>query len=112
MPRTASTWEVCPTWRAFFENRGAVQTLDMVATRYSLRPSEALPKGTIPERLKLWFDSNVAFKALAIQAEAEGEKKGADRGPVTSRGQALSLVKRAKAQVAEMERERDEKMAG
>ena len=62
-----------------------------------------LPRGTIPERLKFWFDVNVAFKSLAMQAESEQEK--ADRGPVTNRHQALRLVERAKRQVAEMERE-------
>ena len=77
--------------------------LDLVAVRYHRRPSEMLPRGTIPERLKLWFDVNVAFKALAMQAEAEQEK--VDRGPVTNRHQALRLVDRAKKQVAEMERQ-------
>ena len=62
-----------------------------------------LPRGTIPERLKLWFDVNVAFKSLAMQAEAEQEK--VDRGPVTNRHQALRLVERARRQVEEMERE-------
>ena len=69
-----------------------------------------LPRGTIPERLKLWFDVNVAFKSLAIQAASEQDK--VDKGPVTDRRQALRLVERAKRQVAEMEREREMKRAG
>ena len=62
-----------------------------------------LPRGTIPERIKLWFDVNVAFKSLAMRGAAEQKKT--DSGPVTDRHQALRLVERAKRQVAEMERE-------
>ena len=66
-----------------------------------------LPRGTIPERLKLWFDLNVAFKSMAMQGAAEQKKT--DAGPVTDRHQALRLVERAKRQVTEMEREAETK---
>jgi len=61
-----------------------------------------LPSNAIPEDLKTWFDLNVAIKGMAAEAIAAQPKP---KGPTTTRGDAMRLINKAKADVAEMERE-------
>lgn len=55
--------------------------------------------------MALSFDLNVALKGLAAEQEAMDKAQG-KAGRTTTRGQALALVRRARADVADMEIER------
>ena len=58
--------------------------------------------------MALSFDLNVALKGLAAEQEAMDKAHG-KAGRTTTRGQALSLIRRAKADVTDMEVERSKR---
>ena len=79
-----------------------------MAKRYGQRPSSLLPKGTLRSPLeRLSFDVNVALRGgyaeVVAQREASEKMTG---GQVTNRQQALDVIRKARADVIEMETER------
>lgn len=66
-----------------------------------------MPAGTIPSDLALWFDINVALIGLTNEAIANQPKT--PKGMTTTRSQAMSLIAKAKADVARMEKEAAER---
>ena len=56
----------------------------------------------------LAFDVNVALAGLAAEAKAV-RKAGEGHGPISSRADAMGTLERARAQVIEMEEEREKR---
>lgn len=74
-----------------------------------MRPSSLLPRGTInPGIENLSFDVNVAIMGYATEAEAI-KKAEHPPGQVSNRSEAISVIERARADVIEMEEEREKR---
>lgn len=83
-----------------------------MAKRYGQRPSSLLPRGTLRSPLeKLSFDVNVALRGgyAEIVAQKEASEKIINKGQVTNRQQALAVIHKARADVIEMEEEREKR---
>ena len=69
--------------------------------RYGQKPSSLLPTGTVNDDIALWFDTNVALRGIANEMKA----REPDKGPTTTRAQAMKRIAQARADAQRMEEE-------
>ena len=94
----------------FFSNRTGPEILDLMGRRYGQRPSSLLPKPFSDAYDALAFDYNVMLLGMAAEVKARDEaesKINPNQNFTTSRREAYSLARRARAAEAELLAERE-----